>query len=136
MDEISAASHEQAQGIEQINKAVNEMDAVVQQNAAHAEESASAAEELTAQAEHMREFAGALRALVDSSKGNGTARSTASVDNKTLKNKATENPPRFFAGHQNKGNGHFTKDNGKTFTQFRKGETRPERLIPFDVSDF
>ena len=40
--EISAASHEQAQGIEQINMAVSEMDKVVQQNAANAEESASA----------------------------------------------------------------------------------------------
>ena len=38
--QISAASLEQAQGIEQINKAVGEMDKVVQQNAANAEEAA------------------------------------------------------------------------------------------------
>ncbi|HAA02439.1 MAG TPA: methyl-accepting chemotaxis protein, partial [Syntrophobacteraceae bacterium] len=40
--EISAASSEQAQGIEQINRAVTEMDKVTQQNAANAEESAAA----------------------------------------------------------------------------------------------
>src|SRR5512140_2025943 len=40
--EITAASGEQAQGIEQISKAVSEMDKVVQVNAANAEESASA----------------------------------------------------------------------------------------------
>jgi methyl-accepting chemotaxis protein len=41
--EISAASNEQAQGVEQINKAITEMDKVVQNNAGSAEESASAA---------------------------------------------------------------------------------------------
>ena len=48
--EISAASKEQSQGIEQVNNAVTEMDRVVQSNAASAEESASAAEELSSQA--------------------------------------------------------------------------------------
>ncbi len=51
--EIAAASTEQAQGIEQINTAVSQMDKVTQQNAAAAEESASAAEELSAQAQQM-----------------------------------------------------------------------------------
>ena len=59
--EISAASNEQAQGIEQINKAVAEMDKVVQENAASAEESASASEEMNAQAEQMKDFVGELR---------------------------------------------------------------------------
>ena len=37
--EIAAASNEQAQGVDQINKAVSEMNKVTQQNAANAEES-------------------------------------------------------------------------------------------------
>jgi len=41
VEEISAASNEQAQGIEQINKAVSEMDKVTQQNAAGAEQLAA-----------------------------------------------------------------------------------------------
>ncbi len=130
--EISAACQEQAQGIEQINKAVSEMDKVVQQNAAHAEESAAASEELSAQAGHMNEFEGALRALVDGSKGNGAARSTASQDNKTLENKTTKNPPRILVGHQNKGNGHSTKGNEKALNQFKKGATRSAQVITFD----
>ncbi len=42
MGEVSAASLEQSQGIDQINKAVAEMNRVTQQNAASAEELASA----------------------------------------------------------------------------------------------
>jgi methyl-accepting chemotaxis protein len=49
--EVAAASVEQAQGVEQINKAVTQMDSVTQQNAANAEEAASSSEELSAQAE-------------------------------------------------------------------------------------
>jgi methyl-accepting chemotaxis protein len=41
MGEVSAASLEQSQGIDQINKAVAEMNRVTQQNAASAEELAS-----------------------------------------------------------------------------------------------
>jgi methyl-accepting chemotaxis protein len=63
--EIAAASNEQSQGIEQINKAVSQMDKLTQSNAASAEESASAAEELNAQAESMRVSVGELMALVE-----------------------------------------------------------------------
>ena len=42
MEEIAAASQEQSQGIEQVNKAVAEMNQVTQQNAANAEELAAA----------------------------------------------------------------------------------------------
>jgi hypothetical protein len=61
---IATASNEQAQGIEQVNKAVAEMDLVVQQNAASAEESAAAAEEMNAQAELMKGIVGELMALL------------------------------------------------------------------------
>jgi methyl-accepting chemotaxis protein len=54
VDEIAAASNEQAQGIEQVNIAVAEMDKVVQRNASSAEESASASEEMSAQANQMK----------------------------------------------------------------------------------
>lgn len=62
--EISAASSEQAQGIELLNKAVAGMDRVTQQNAANAEESASASKEMDSQAEQMNDFVGELVALV------------------------------------------------------------------------
>ncbi len=64
VDEIAAASSEQAQGIEHVNIAVTEMDKVTQQNAATAEESAAASEELNAQAEEMKSFVNELSAIV------------------------------------------------------------------------
>jgi methyl-accepting chemotaxis protein len=61
---ITAASQEQAQGIDQINKAVSEMDKVVQQNTTNAGESASAAEEMSSQANHLKNVVGDLTGLV------------------------------------------------------------------------
>ena len=62
--EISEASRDQANGIEQVNIAVAEMDKVIQQNAASAEESASASEELHAQSEGMLDFVHELTVLL------------------------------------------------------------------------
>jgi methyl-accepting chemotaxis protein len=50
MGEISAASTEQSQGIEQVNQAIAQMDETTQQNAALVEEAAAAAESLQDQA--------------------------------------------------------------------------------------
>lgn len=50
MGEITAASHEQSQGIEQVNQAISQMDEVTQQNAALVEEAASASSALQDQA--------------------------------------------------------------------------------------
>jgi methyl-accepting chemotaxis protein len=55
MGEITVASHEQENGIEQINQAVSEMDAVTQQNAALVEEAAAAAQSLKEQSAHLAE---------------------------------------------------------------------------------
>ena len=68
--EISAASDEQSTGIEQITKAVSEMDKVVQESAANAEETASASEEMNAQAEQVKQVAKTLLDVVGGS-GNG-----------------------------------------------------------------
>ncbi|VVE24433.1 methyl-accepting chemotaxis protein [Pandoraea fibrosis] len=55
MGEISAASAEQSGGIEQVNRAVAQMDEVTQQNAALVEEAAAAAGALESQAHDLRE---------------------------------------------------------------------------------
>jgi methyl-accepting chemotaxis protein len=65
VDEIAAASSEQAQGIDQINKAVSEIEKIVQQNASSAEECASASEEMTSQAGLMKGFVRELAAIVE-----------------------------------------------------------------------
>jgi methyl-accepting chemotaxis protein len=79
--EIAAASAEQAQGIDQVNTAVAQMDKVTQQNAANAEESASASEELSAQAESMNEVVNELVALVGG-RGATNRRRTSEVSQK------------------------------------------------------
>ncbi len=61
---IAKASSEQAQGVEQINVAVSQMEKVTQQNASGAEESASASEQLSAQAQVANRLIGDLAALV------------------------------------------------------------------------
>ncbi len=55
VQEITAASHEQYVGTEQVNKAIQQLDHVIQQNAATAEQMASSAGELAAQAEYFQE---------------------------------------------------------------------------------
>ena len=61
---ITQASEEQAQGVDQINTAVAQMDRVTQQNAAGAEESASAAEQLSAQAQTVKAMVDELATLI------------------------------------------------------------------------
>ena len=70
--EIAAASREQAQGIDQINTAVVEMDKIVQQTAATAEESASASEEMNAQCVVTNEIVDSLKTLIQGGKGSKT----------------------------------------------------------------
>ncbi len=64
MDEISAASQEQYLGVEQVSKAMGQMESVTQQNSANAEESAAAAEELSAQSENLKQIVSELSQLV------------------------------------------------------------------------
>ncbi len=65
VDKISEASQEQAQGIEQVNKTIAEMDRVSQQNAANSEESAAASEEMTVQAGQIYRFVEDLVRVVE-----------------------------------------------------------------------
>jgi len=68
MSEISAASLEQSQGIEQVNQAITQMDDVTQQNAALVEEAAAAAESMEEQAHELTKLVGTFR-LADSNSG-------------------------------------------------------------------
>jgi len=69
VDEIATASKEQSNGIDQINRAVSEMDKVVQQNASSSEESAAAAQEMSAQAVTLKDYVESLIRLVEGAKG-------------------------------------------------------------------
>jgi methyl-accepting chemotaxis protein len=116
--EISAASNEQAQGICQVNTAVNEMDKVVQQNAASAEESASASEEMNAQAQQMKTFVNEIVAMVEGAKIGGAT-------NYLAPQKA---PPKSIKPRQT--------ERKSLLSHSKKGEVRPERIIPMEDEDF
>ena len=66
MAEISAASHEQSAGIEQVNQAIAQMDQVTQQNAALVEEAAAAAGSMQEQAASLSRVVSVFR-LADGS---------------------------------------------------------------------
>lgn len=133
--EIAAASSEQAQGIDQINKAVAEMDKVVQQNAANAEESAAAAEELNAQAEQMKVYVNELVAVIGGTIKSGKNRrnmvgaaaikSSQSMQDTSVRKRTPK------ANGQLKNSG-----NGKAKTGSKVIERRPEEIIPFDEEEF
>jgi methyl-accepting chemotaxis protein len=56
VQEVAAATAEQASGVSQMNRTMTQMDDVTQRNAAASEELASTAEEMTAQAEALQEL--------------------------------------------------------------------------------
>lgn len=64
VDEVNLGSQEQSRGIDQISRALGQMDQVTQGTAASAEQSASASEELSAQAEALHQIVATLRILV------------------------------------------------------------------------
>ena len=64
VDEVSVASRQQAQGIDQVTQAVAQMEKVTQGTAATAEESAAASEELSAQADTALGIVGSLEHMV------------------------------------------------------------------------
>ncbi len=111
--EISEASKEQSNGIEQVNIAISEMDKVVQQNAANAEESASASEEMNAQAEQLRDYVGDLMMMVTGKRDQGNITGT----------RQTIAP----VSHQIK-----PVSSRKTKTLGHTKEVRPDQVIPFD----
>ncbi len=114
VSEISAASNEQSNGIEQVNIAITEMDKVVQQNAANAEESASASEEMNAQAEQLKDYVQELVLLVTGKQN----REDTAVQYKSVKKAAQ--------GSHKQVSGNSKMLAGKT------GEVRPDQVIPFD----
>jgi len=134
--EIAAASKEQAQGIDQVNTAVSEMDKVVQQHAANAEESASASEELSSQAQELNAMVADLMAIVG-----GAGSQAGQVINKqramTGGQRATSGGQRPIAGHQ-KAVHHALPQHHTTTPKPAAAHkaAKPEEVIPLDEKEF
>ncbi|HLJ48258.1 MAG TPA: methyl-accepting chemotaxis protein [Bryobacteraceae bacterium] len=69
VDEVNVGSQEQANGIDQISKAVNQMSQLTQTTAANAEEGAASSQELTAQSKALSGVVNRLAALAGSTAG-------------------------------------------------------------------
>jgi len=117
VSEIAISSREQAQGIDQVNKAVDGMDKIAQRNAANAEESASTSEELSAQAVQMKDIVSAMVKLVGEN-GKRTFREELAP---SPENRPPEPKARRFR---------------KKMDLRDLGEIDPEKIIPLDKPKF
>ena len=87
--EISSASHEQAQGVSEINKAINSLDQATQQNSAIAQRAATSAEQLNAQSIQLHHMVEDLFTLV-----NGSANDIGTSEPKKKKEIQHEEAPK------------------------------------------
>jgi len=127
--EIAAASNEQAQGIDQVNNAVAEMDKIVQRNAASAQETASASEEMSAQAEEMQGFVRELNTTVGGRKGeevHGQATERFAGGTTKVRKKAQGTAPLLSPPRKGE----------ETTTGRSRRKATPEEIIPLKEDEF
>lgn len=140
VSEITAASLEQSQGLEQINRAMGHVDGVTQKNAAGAEQNASASSNLKAESEHLRTIVESLNTLVRGGDG--------MVIEEAVSQKHRSAPKRVFSG--NSGNDSKPrkfreekqnepkpkKKNIDSGSQSQSGSSEIDDLFPMDDDDF
>jgi len=129
INEVSAASEEQARGIEQINDAVSQMDNITQLNASSAEESSSASQELSSQAEELNQVVNNLTKLV---RGTTAQKDnfTVSTEDQRSSSSRVENSYNFKANNKVKTSS-GTKNIARTKSQ-NKDNANSEVVIPLD----
>ena len=129
--EIAGASIEQADGINQVTKAVTQMDQVTQQNSALSEESASASEELSSQSENLKAIVGSLVEVIGGRRGNETGQQ--------------QRQARLLPGGAGKEGGLYSKVHSAALThegrapapaRAKAREVKPEEVIPMNEEDF
>ena len=124
VSEIAAASNEQAQGIQQINLAVVEMDKVVQQNAASAEESASASQEMNSQADQLKVVVTDLVGIVGGRGHNGAAVMNKAYRNSFVPEDKQRRTPMMM-----------TKKKNIPLSPAKVAIINPDEVIPMDEAD-
>ncbi|MEC4889546.1 MAG: methyl-accepting chemotaxis protein [Nitrospira sp.] len=109
ISEITAASQEQASGIDQVNKAIMQMDETTQQNAALVEETTSASQSMKAQAQELMRQVEAFKVTVNGpgAKGEGPGTRVKAVAKPVVQKAAPQESPKP-AGVAS-GNGHAAK---------------------------
>ncbi len=114
-NEIATASTEQTAGIQQISRAMNQLDQTAQNNAASAEEIASTAQEIQTQSSHMSTLVDNLSTMVD---GNGEGHHSNRDSAKKSDFSDTPKTP----------SKKFDSDKGKVL-KFKKTENRTKKEI-------
>jgi methyl-accepting chemotaxis protein len=127
LGEIAAASNEQSQGIDQINRAAADMDKVTQRNAANAEETYSASEELTAQSARMKAMVADLIAVVGGAR-NGADPLDPEKAQAGLGAKIRSSKPAAAA--------RVSKTATRRPAEPKTGNLNPGQVIPLDSEDF
>ncbi len=119
LGEIALASNEQAQGVEQINNGIGQIDQVTQSNAGSAEECASASEELASQSQQLK---GMIARFKVSNRGDGRG---SVGDNRSTAATASKLPETAKIAATESGNGD-TESNAMS----------PEKIISLDDESF
>ncbi|MFU8818959.1 MAG: methyl-accepting chemotaxis protein [Desulfurivibrio sp.] len=146
--EIAVASDEQAQGVNQINLAVSQVDRVTQGNAAISEEAASASEELSGQAAEINTLIRELAEIVGASLpryalgGSGAGRSSAlrgkgpSTTRKALPSGADDGKEKSASLKSSGVEARVAGPAVVTGSAAGKQGKRAEMVIPFDEDGF
>ncbi|TNE71536.1 methyl-accepting chemotaxis protein [bacterium] len=133
VSEITAASLEQSQGLEQINRAMVHVDAVTQKNAAGAEENSSAAANLKAEATQLIEIVQEMTHLVNgeitsqSSEGSSQSKSTKKTNSPTKAKSSIHSKSSTHAGTSSSNVKQSSNVNSNPF-----GNIDPSKVIPMD----
>lgn len=133
VEEISLASKEQSEGIEQINTGLDQIDQVTQSNTANAEESASAAEELASQAQQLKSLIAQFK-LAENGHRKMTKDIQFQIPDELLHKLVQEEIKKIKeeeAGHR-KGNGN--KTTGVTIV--KEDRMKPEDVISLDDDNY
>lgn len=91
--EITLASKEQAQGVQEINKAISQLDQVTQQNSAVAQQSSTQAEHLNAEATALSKAVSDLVRFVDGQTRETNAQMNSVIPFKSEKRPQSKSPP-------------------------------------------
>ncbi len=133
--EISSASSEQTEGIEQVNIGLSQIDQVTQQTASNAEETASASEELSGQARELKQMV--LQFKLKGISGTGsTSRPSAARSSLAFNFASEEETPNAEGTGETTEWGTPPKEEGLGTALDQPGNVTPEDVISLDDDDF
>ena len=137
VEEISAATMEQAQSSDQINESVSQMDRITQQNAANAQESSSVAEELSSQAAELLGMVQKFRLTQQSSALIGEVPMHDRRSSPGLSNSVKMLPDSSVTNQRLKVNGIHSHDHvsGNENGGSNGRKVSPEDILPLDHTD-